>query len=59
MKITKTEMVIFAFMLFVFLAFGMSVRLCHKVIESNGGIRQIIIDAGKDIRSIKEEIEKK
>ncbi len=52
----EKQMVIIAVILVCLMA-G-SVTLCSIAIESGGGMKQIIIDAGKDIKDISREIEK-
>lgn len=45
------------FILMIFLV-GVSVTQCQKLIDDNGGINNIIIEAGKEIKDISKEIDK-
>ena len=52
-KIEKIILVIIA-LIIVYMVFA--VRSCNAMIEENGGIREIVIAAGKDVKQISKEI---
>ena len=57
MKFTRFEKtMICLILLLVSYAFFLTYRL-SKSIESSGGIRQVIVEAGKEIKAIKKEID--
>lgn len=58
MKVTKTEKVILGAMAVIVLFIGISVTYTVKAINEAGGIKTIIIEAGKEIKDIGEQINK-
>jgi len=58
MKITTIEKTVLSIMAVIVLVIGASLYMALSAIDEAGGINQIIIDAGKDIKDISREIEK-
>ena len=58
MKLTKIDKTILGVMALLVVVMGISVHSCKVSIEKKGGFKQVIIDTGREIKSIKEEISK-
>ena len=55
---TRTEKITVVLIILLFIAIGGITRSCYNDLKEHGGVRQIIIDVGREIRSITEEINK-
>lgn len=58
MKVTKIEKVFLGVLAVIVLFIGISVTYTVKAINEAGGIKTIIIEAGKEIKDIGEQITK-
>lgn len=58
MKITKIEKVVMGVIVFLFVAIIGSCSYTFHVINEAGGMKQVIIDTGKEMKEISREISK-
>jgi len=56
MKITTIEKLIIAIMACCIIGIFFSVRSCNDAMTQNGGVKQFIINTGKEIKLFKDEI---
>lgn len=58
MKIPIVERVAIMVLIVSFIVICISVRSCNKLVSKEGGVKQIIVNIGKEVKSIKDEIAK-
>ena len=56
-KVTQFEIVLAGIIVCCLLIFGLSMAFIGSAIEEAGGVRAIVVEAGKEVKSIVKEIE--
>ena len=58
MKVPIIERVVIMILIISIIVIGISVHSCNKLVSKEGGVRQIIVNIGKEVKSIKNDIAK-
>ena len=56
MKIPTVDKIAIIILIISFIVICIGVHSCNKMVSKEGGIKQIIVNIGKEVKSIKDEI---
>lgn len=55
---TRTEKIILGIILLMILICGINIYKLNTLVTNEGGLKEVIISIGKDVKDVKQEIEK-
>lgn len=56
MKIPVVERVVVMILIVALIVMVISIRSCNRIVSEEGGVRQMIVNMGKEVKSIKNDI---
>jgi len=56
MKLPTVEKVVIMIIIVLITVIFLNIRSCNKLVDKEGGIKQVIVNIGKEVKSIKKEI---